>query len=64
MFSMKNSAIRLAQLLRQECDLLVAGGPLPTLYPDDYLGAFDVVCIGEGEETMHELTDMIFTKLR
>ena len=55
MFSMKNSAIRLAQLLRQECDLLVAGGPLPTLYPDDYLGAFDVVCIGEGEETMHEL---------
>ena len=55
MFSMKNSAIHLAKLLRGECDMLVAGGPLPTLYPDEYLEAFDVVCVGEGEETMLEL---------
>jgi anaerobic magnesium-protoporphyrin IX monomethyl ester cyclase len=55
MFSMKNSAIHLAELLRGECELLVAGGPLPTLFPDEYLEAFDVVCIGEGEETMLEL---------
>lgn len=55
MFSMKSSAIRLAQLLRGACDMLVAGGPLPTLYPDEYLGAFDVVCIGEGEDTMLEI---------
>jgi anaerobic magnesium-protoporphyrin IX monomethyl ester cyclase len=55
MFSMKNSAIRLAKLLRRECNVLVAGGPLPTLYPDEYLEAFDFVCVGEGEETMLEL---------
>lgn len=55
MFTMKDSAIRLAGLLREECDMLVAGGPLPTLYPDEYLEAFDVVCVGEGEQTMVEL---------
>jgi anaerobic magnesium-protoporphyrin IX monomethyl ester cyclase len=55
MFSMKNSAISLAKLLRRDCGMLVAGGPLPTLYPDEYLEAFDVVCVGEGEETMLEL---------
>jgi len=55
MFSMKDSALRLAKLLRAECDLLVAGGPLPTLYPDEYLHEFDVTCIGEGEETMLDL---------
>jgi anaerobic magnesium-protoporphyrin IX monomethyl ester cyclase len=55
MFSMKSSAIHLAEILRGECELLVAGGPLPTLYPDEYLEAFDVVCVGEGEETMLEL---------
>ena len=55
MFSMKSSAINLANILRGECDMLVAGGPLPTLFPEEYLEAFDVVCIGEGEETMLEL---------
>jgi anaerobic magnesium-protoporphyrin IX monomethyl ester cyclase len=55
MFSMKSSAIHLAKILREECQLLVAGGPLPTLYPDEYLEEFDVVCVGEGEETMLEL---------
>lgn len=55
MFSMKNSAISLAKLLRAECGMLVAGGPFPTLYPEEYLEAFDVVCVGEGEETMLEL---------
>lgn len=55
MFSMKSSAIRLAEILRGECHWLVAGGPLPTLYPEEYLEAFDVVSIGEGEETMLEI---------
>jgi anaerobic magnesium-protoporphyrin IX monomethyl ester cyclase len=57
MFSLSASTFRLARLLRNDCDLLVAGGPLPTVFPEDYLKAFDVVCIGEGEETMLELTE-------
>ena len=57
MFSMSTSALRLARLLRKDCDLLVAGGPLPSIFPEDYLKAFDVVCIGEGEETMLELAE-------
>jgi anaerobic magnesium-protoporphyrin IX monomethyl ester cyclase len=55
MFSLNTSAFRLARLLRDDCDLLVAGGPLPTIFPEDYLKRFDVVCIGEGEQTMLEL---------
>jgi len=57
MFSMNTSAFRLAGLLRDDCDLLVAGGPLPTIFPEDYLKTFDVVCIGEGEQTMLELAE-------
>ena len=59
MFSMKSPAIHLAKLLRGECELLVAGGPLPTLYPEEYLEAFDVVCVGEGEVTMLELVQAL-----
>jgi len=55
MFSMKNEAIRLAKLLRGNCELLVAGGPLPALRPEDFLQDFDVVAVGEGEDTMLEL---------
>lgn len=57
MFSMGASALRMAGLLKEYCDLLVAGGPLPTIFPEDYLKAFDIVCIGEGEETMLELAE-------
>ena len=57
MFSMKKSSLEMAQLLRDNCDLLVAGGPLPTLDPTDFLGFFDVAVIGEGEESMVELAD-------
>lgn len=55
MFSMKNKAIQIAKLLRRNCELLVAGGPLPTLNPQDFLQDFDVVVIGEGEETLLKL---------
>ena len=55
MFSMKNKAMQVAELLRGDCELLVAGGPLPTLNPEDFLRDFDVVAIGEGEETMLEI---------
>ncbi len=55
MFSMKNKAIQMAKLLRKNCELLVAGGPLPTLNIEDFLQDFDIVVIGEGEETTLEL---------
>ena len=59
MFSMKEKAVQMAQLLRKDCELLVAGGPLPTSNPEDFLQFFDVVCIGEGEETMLELVQAV-----
>ncbi len=55
MFSMKNKTMQIAKLLKENCDLLVAGGPLPTLNPEDFLQDFDIVVIGEGEETTLEL---------
>lgn len=55
MFSMKDKAIQIAKLLRGNCELLVAGGPLPTLNPEEFLQDFDVVVIREGEETMLKL---------
>lgn len=57
MFSMSAQALHLAELLRDDCDLLVAGGPLPTLFPENYLKFFDVACIGEGEVTMLEIAE-------
>ena len=44
-----------AERLRNHCDLLVAGGPLPTCEPERFLSAFDLVVRGEGEQTMVEL---------
>jgi anaerobic magnesium-protoporphyrin IX monomethyl ester cyclase len=55
MFSMKEKAVQFAQLLRSDCELLVAGGPLPTSNPEEFLSHFDVVVVGEGEQTMLEL---------
>jgi anaerobic magnesium-protoporphyrin IX monomethyl ester cyclase len=59
MFSMKKSSLELARLLKDDCDLLVAGGPLPTLDPADFLEVFDVAVIGEGEQTLVDLVDCL-----
>jgi len=59
MFSMKHQALQMAKLLREDCELLVAGGPLPTLNPEEFLRCFDVVVVGEGEETMLELVSRV-----
>lgn len=58
MFSMKEKAIHMAQALKKDCELLVAGGPLPTSSPEEFLQFFDVVGIGEGEETMLDLVQV------
>ena len=55
MFSMKDKTLEFAKLLRNDCELLVAGGPLATSNPEDFIQFFDVVAIGEGEQTMLEI---------
>jgi len=56
MVTINHHAVALAKQLREEVELLVAGGPLPTLVPDEFLDSFDVVVLGEGEETFLQLT--------
>ena len=59
MFSMKKSSLELARVFKDACDLLIVGGPLPTLNPEGFLEVFDVAVVGEGEETMVELVDCV-----
>ena len=49
MVTLSRSTFRLAKTIRRDMPgtLLVAGGPLPTLYPEHFLGAFDAVFQGE-----------------
>ena len=51
MVTLSRSAFRLAEMVRAalpDC-LLAAGGPLPTLYPEQYSAVFDVVFRGESD---------------
>jgi len=55
MSSMRDSALKLARGLRGSCEHIIAGGPLPTARPAEFLDHFDLVVLGEGEETVLEL---------
>jgi len=55
MLSMVDPAVKLARELRDHCELMVAGGPMPSAYPKMFLGSFDVVVQGEAEETMVDI---------
>lgn len=55
MFTMREASLGFAKALRRNCDMTVAGGPLPSVEPETFLGDFDVAVVGEGEETMLEL---------
>ncbi|CAG0948860.1 anaerobic magnesium-protoporphyrin IX monomethyl ester cyclase [Methanosarcinales archaeon] len=55
MVTMRNDSIWFAKNLRDSCDLLIAGGPLPSCDPLSFMNDFDVVVKGEGEHTMLEL---------
>jgi anaerobic magnesium-protoporphyrin IX monomethyl ester cyclase len=57
MVSMQEDCLRFARVLRSRTRLLVAGGPLPTISPAEFLPDFDVVVRGEGEITMREVVD-------
>jgi radical SAM superfamily enzyme YgiQ (UPF0313 family) len=62
MFSMKKTALELAQTIRSQVGgdcMFVVGGPLPSWAPQAFLGVFDAVAVGEGEQTMVELTQCI-----
>ncbi len=63
MFSMFEPAIEFAKELRPECELLVAGGPLPTANPKAFLDYFDLIVKGEGEQTTLEVVKA-FSKKR
>jgi anaerobic magnesium-protoporphyrin IX monomethyl ester cyclase len=55
MVTMLDDCLWFARHLRGNCKLIVAGGPLPTCDPLPFLEHFDVVVLGEGEQTMKEL---------
>jgi len=57
MYSMRKKSLELAKMLRGCCKLLVAGGALPTTEPETFLNDFDVVVIGEGEQTMLKIAN-------
>jgi len=57
MYSMRKKSLELARILKGHCELLVAGGALPTTEPETFLDDFDVVVMGEGEETILEIVN-------
>lgn len=59
MFSMKEKTTEFAHILRKDCEFLVAGGPLTTSNPEQFLQDFDVIVLGEGEQTMLELAQAV-----
>ncbi len=55
MVSMLEDSLTFARLMRDRCDLLLAGGPLPSCSPATFLDDFDLVVMGEGEQTIQEI---------
>jgi anaerobic magnesium-protoporphyrin IX monomethyl ester cyclase len=51
MVTLSRNTFRIAEMVRMDLPscLLVAGGPLPTLYPDHFTGPFDAVFRGEAD---------------
>jgi radical SAM superfamily enzyme YgiQ (UPF0313 family) len=58
-----DNAIQITQKLRNNYDFpILWGGTHPTIRPEESLQHADMVCIGEGEETVVELADKIQNK--
>lgn len=57
MVTMLDDSLWFARQLREQSRLLIAGGPSPTCDPIPFLGQFDIVVRGEGEQTILDLLD-------
>ena len=55
MVTMHEECLMFAKLLKNRCDLLIAGGPLPSCDPNSFLDDCDLVVMGEGEQTILEI---------
>lgn len=55
MVTMRPESLMFARLLRNQCDLLIAGGPLPSSDPSSFWDDFDLVVRGEGESAIAEI---------
>ncbi|HEX7445477.1 MAG TPA: radical SAM protein [Methanothrix sp.] len=55
MVTMRSVSLMFARRLRDRCDLLVAGGPLPSCDPSSFWDDFDIVVKGEGESAIVEI---------
>lgn len=55
MVTMREDCMWFARNLRDHCRQLIAGGPLPSADPEEFLDDFDIVVMGEGEQTAAEL---------
>jgi len=57
MITMQDEAFSLAEQVRGKGALTVVGGPYPSGEPEPFLDRFDLVAIGEGEETIVRIMD-------
>lgn len=55
MVTMRSASLMFARRLRDRCDLLIAGGPLPSCDPSSFWDDFDIVVRGEGESAIAEI---------
>jgi anaerobic magnesium-protoporphyrin IX monomethyl ester cyclase len=55
MLTMKASSLSIAKQLKGSANLIIAGGPLPTASPETFLDDFDLIVLGEGEETVLDI---------
>ena len=62
MVTLSRNTFRIAAMVRTSLpdSLLVAGGPLPTLYPERYCGAFDVIFRGEADRSFPRFCQDLF----
>jgi len=57
-------AISIAEAMRRESRLLIAGGPHATIRPKDFTDYFDVVVVGEGEKALVKIVEDYPARIR
>jgi anaerobic magnesium-protoporphyrin IX monomethyl ester cyclase len=64
MILLNRDTLRFAELVREHLPeaLLVVGGPMPTLYPEQYAGPFDLVFRGEADLSFPEFCQEYFSR--